>query len=60
MLDEGRNGFSGRLRNSIAFWEGEELPTLFMIMAGYTCHNVVPIDCHLFGSLLLKFVSPFR
>ena len=59
-FDESRHGFPGYLRNSIALPKGEEFPTLFIFLAGYTCHNVVSIECHFFGSHVLKFVSLFR
>ena len=58
-LDEGRQGFPGCLRTSIAFPKGEDFPTLFMFVAGNTCHNVVSIDCPLLNSHLLKFTSGF-
>ena len=59
-LDEGRPGFPGSLRNSIALAKGEDLLTLFILVAGYICHYIVSIDCHFFGSHLHKFVSLFR
>ena len=52
--------FSGRFRSLIAFAKGEEVPPLFILQAAYTSHNIVPIDCRLFGSHHLKFVNLFR
>ena len=59
-LDEGRHGFPGCLRNFIAVPKDEEFSTLFILVTGYTRHYVLSIDCHFFGSHILKFVSLFR
>ena len=58
--DEGRPGFPGCLRSSIALLKGEEFPTLFILVGRCTCHHVVSIECYLFCSHLPKFVSLFR
>ena len=57
---EGGYAFPGRLRSSVDLPKGVEFSTLFLFVAGNTCHNVASVDCHPFRSYLIQFVSLFR